>query len=80
LNEGKVDLEDVIKVLRENGVSVEKDTSGDHPRNMYILKRQEEMVECIELPKQCRRRLVHTLARKYQIGISLFYFREREIQ
>jgi hypothetical protein len=77
LNEGKVDLEDVIKVLRENGISVEKDATGNYSRNTYILKRQGHMIEAIELPKQFRRRLLHTFARKYQFDVSLFYFRER---
>jgi hypothetical protein len=44
---------------------------------MYILKRQEQMVEAYELPAQCRRRIVQTLARKYQIDVQKFYFGER---
>jgi hypothetical protein len=80
LSDGTVDLEDVIKVLRDNGVSVEKDKSGAHPRGMYIISRQGQMIEAKELPKKCRRRLVRDFSRKYQIDMKEFYFREREVQ
>jgi hypothetical protein len=70
---GEVDRDVVIAVLRQNGVDVHGQDDG--PEDMLVLAKGNK-VEGQRLPKMVSRKMLHYLARKYDIYIHHFYHPE----
>jgi len=73
LEDGFVEREAVIRVLRFHGISVSPQING--PVNMMILAK-DDYIEAREFPLEVGRQLLHYFQRKFKIQIHLFYHPE----
>ena len=70
---GEISFADAIAVMEKNGVSVSKEENGT--ADMYVLAKG-EIVKVERLTDPISRRMVHYLARTFNIGVHEFYHPE----
>jgi hypothetical protein len=70
---GEISFADAIKVLEKNNVSVSKEENGS--ADMYVLAKG-DVVKVERLTDPVSRKMVHYLARIFDIGVHEFYHPE----